>query len=300
MAVAALPPIDLRLLYQILTHIPGVETVCAEEKIASELYKQLKKAGFEARKKYKEQKIKVDRAELEKRIARSQYLIDFKSIEIDGKWLERLFKEYLLILKRSQEENAKLFEKLEQGFKQSQLDLEALVKKVFCFDSGYLEALARRLTLKTEDLFFLGFWLGNPVFELYAGKLKEKIDSDGWLKGYCPVCGSSPTMAYLRKDDGKRILWCQFCGTKWSFLRLKCPFCSNEDQKTLRYFYTDENDPYRVYVCDKCKKYVKTIDQRKLTGENDLDLVWENLDTSALDFVAQKDGYSTLAAWFEV
>lgn len=271
-----------------------------QEKMLKNLYRELEKVKAEAKKEYKEGKIKICQTELEKRINQSQHLIDLKNIEMDKKWLERLFKEYLLILKGFKKENGKVVKKLEQGFEQKALDLEILVKKVFCFDSGYLEALAQRLNLKTGDLFFWGLQLGNPVFELYAGKLKERIDPDKWLKGYCPVCGSSPAMAYLRKDDGKRILWCQFCGTRWSFLRLKCPFCSNEDQNTLRYFFTEENDSYRVYLCDKCKKYVKTIDQRKMKEDDNLDLGWKNLETLALDFLAQKDGYSTHGAWLGV
>jgi FdhE protein len=272
----------------------------AKEKMLINLYRELQSVKAEAKKKYKESNIKIFQAELEKRIAQSQHLIDLKKIKMDKKWLERLFKEYILILKRFKEENGKVAKKLEQGLKQKVLDLETLVKKVFCFDSDYLGALAQRLDLKIGDLFFLGLQLGNPVFELYAGKLKERIDLDRWLKGYCPVCGSSPAMAYLRKDDGKRILWCQFCGTKWSFLRLKCPFCSNEDQNALRYFFTEENDSYRVYLCDKCKKYMKTIDQRKIKEDDNLDMGWKNLETIALDFLAQKDGYSTHGAWLGV
>lgn len=107
-------------------------------------------------------------------------------------------------------------------------------------------------------------------------------------------------MAYLRHDDGKRILWCQFCGTEWSFLRLKCPYCYNDKQETLRYFFTEEKEAYRVYVCDKCKKYVKTIDQRKLSDYESMDLAWENLESLALDVLAQQDGYSTPPARAEV
>lgn len=273
--------------------------MCAEEKIPDNLYGQLESIKIEAQKKYQGRKIWIDGVELEKRIAQSQHLIDLNNIEMDREWLEGLFKEYLSVLKKFKKENAEFVKKLEQGFEQKQLDLEILVKKVFCSDSNFLEALARKLTVKKEDLSFLGLWLGNPVFELYAGKLQEKIDPDKWLRGHCPVCGSSPAMAYLRKDDGKRILWCQFCGTKWSFLRLKCPFCSNENQQTLRYFFTNENDAHRVYLCDKCKKYVKTIDQRKLKEEIDLDLKWENLATLELDYMAKKDGYSAPAG-FEV
>ena len=220
-----------------------------EERTLKNLYQELEKVKTEARERYNEGKIKIDRAELKKRVAQSQHLIDFNNLEIDREWLEGLFKEYLSTLRRLTE-NPEVINGLEQGFEREELDLEVLVKKVFCFDSDYLEALAKKLRLKVEDLFYWGLRLGTPVFELYAARLREKIDSDKWSKGYCPVCGSSPAMAYLRYDDGKRILWCRFCGTQWSFLRLKCPFCSNEDQNSLRYFFTDEEGPYRVQkVC---------------------------------------------------
>lgn len=255
------------------------------------LYQEWEKVKSVAKKDYKEGQIKIDQAELENRIDQSQCLLDLKNIEMDKKWLEGLFKEYLLILKRFKKGNGEVAKKIEESFEQGKFDLEVLVKKVFLSDSHYLRSLAQKLGVEDKDLFFLGLELGKPVFELYAEKLKGKIEFDKWGKGYCPICGSPPAMAYLRKDDGKRILWCQFCGTEWSFMRIKCPFCSNEDQRTLRYFFTDEKEPYRVYVCDKCKKYVKTIDQRKTEQGEGLDLGWENLQTFTMDLVAQKEGF---------
>ncbi len=271
-----------------------------EETVLEDLYQELDKIKTKAKQEYKDVNIKINLAELEKRIAQSQHLIDLKNLKIDNKWLERLFKNYLLILEKYKKENGEIAKKLDQGFKQQILDLETLAKKVFHFDSVYLETLAKKMNLKIEDLAFLGLQLINPVFELYAEKLIGKIETDKWSRGYCPVCGSPPVMAYLRKDDGKRILWCQFCGTKWSFLRLKCPFCSNEDQKTLKYFFTEENNSYRVYLCEKCKKYIKTIDQRKMKKGEKLDLGWKNIETLALDFLAQKEGYSSQKIVFSV
>jgi FdhE protein len=263
----------------------------SEKKMLRDLYLELEKVKTEAQKEYKEENIKIDQAELGKRLECSEYLLDFKDIQIDKKWLEGLLKEYFSMLRRFRKDDGKVVEKLEQSFEKKELDPEALVKKVFSFDSEYLGNLAKKLMVEAEDLNFLGLHLGNPVFELYAQRVLDKIDRDNWSKGFCPVCGSSPAIAYLRKEDGKRILWCQFCKTRWSFLRLKCPFCSNEDQKTLRYFFSDENDPHRVYVCDNCKKYVKTIDQRKMEKPEDLDMGWENLNTFALDLVAEKEGF---------
>ena len=268
-----------------------------EERLLKNLYQELEKVKTETKREYNAGKIKIDQAEIEKRISQSRHLIDLRNIEIDEKWLENLFRECLLILKRFKKEDGKVMEKIEERFERKELDLEVLVKRVFSSDSDYLQTLAKKLTLEVDDLYFLGLQLGNPIFELYAGKVREKIDLDNWLKGFCPVCGSSPAMAYLRKDDGKRILWCQFCGTEWSFLRLKCPFCSNEDQKTLRYFFTDEKEPRRVHECDKYKKYVKTIDQRKMEKPEELDLHRESVDTLFLDLLARKDGYSNVMAF---
>jgi len=244
---------------------------------SKESYQELESARAEAKKGYSQANIKIDQALLEKRLAQSQHMIDLSKIHVDKKWLGALFEAYVAVLKKSKKEIAKALEKLEKGLQRKELDLEILTKKVFSFDKKYLEELAQKLSVEVDDLRFLGLRLGNPVFELYADKLKHRIEEGKWSKGFCPVCGSSPAMAYLREDDGKRILWCQFCSTQWSFMRLKCPFCSNDDQKTLRYFFTDEDDPHRVYVCDRCKRYLKTVDQRKMENPEDLDLVWENL-----------------------
>jgi FdhE protein len=62
---------------------------------------------------------------------------------------------------------------------------------------------------------------------------------------------------------GERFLLCSFCGHKWSSRRLYCTFCDNTDSITLNYIYSDEEKEYRVDLCDKCKKYIKTIDTRK-------------------------------------
>jgi len=81
-----------------------------------------------------------------------------------------------------------------------------------------------------------------------------------------------------------------------------CPFCGNEDHNTLRFFLVEEGsasvkDSFRVDVCDKCKRYVKTLDERKQGNSEKSDLYMENLNTVYLDILAQKDGYKSPTYW---
>ena len=131
----------------------------------------------------------------------------------------------------------------------------------------------------------------RPIFEVYADRMQKYINRESWQRNHCPVCGSKPGMAELMKDDGKRFLVCSFCGTDWQFARLKCPYCGNDNHKELKYFYLDEDSRgYRIDVCKKCRKYIKTIDRRQIGEE--LILPLEDVGTLHLDFIAQKEGYA--------
>ena len=85
---------------------------------------------------------------------------------------------------------------------------------------------------------------------------------------------------------------CSRCDAEWLFQRLECPSCGSQDQKTLAY-YTDDKGLYRLYVCDKCKRYLKAIDLRQ--AETEVLLPIERLLSFELDMQAQQQGYSPCA-----
>jgi FdhE protein len=97
-------------------------------------------------------------------------------------------------------------------------------------------------------------------------------------------------MAKFQKDDGRRILECYLCGTQWAFKRLRCPFCGNEDHKTLGYLFLD-GDSCRIDKCDNCKRYIKTLDERKSTQDQPLSLLVQDVATLYLDILAIREGY---------
>ncbi|MFH1962157.1 MAG: formate dehydrogenase accessory protein FdhE [bacterium] len=124
-----------------------------------------------------------------------------------------------------------------------------------------------------------------------ADKLRDSIDDSRWLRGYCPMCGNKPQMARLQKEDGKRFLQCGICSTQWQFMRIKCIYCGTEDQNDLRFFWADDDSPYRVDFCRKCKGYIKTIDERKCQEGGEINLFIEDLSTAYLDILAVEQGY---------
>ena len=128
----------------------------------------------------------------------------------------------------------------------------------------------------------------KPFLESHAVLLNGLVDQEHWRHGYCPVCGGSPDFAFLDRDRASRWLFCSRCNAEWLFQRLECPFCGNEDQKSLAYF-TDDTGLYRLYVCEKCRHYIKTIDLRQTAA--DILLPLERLETIDLDTQAQQKGY---------
>lgn len=104
-----------------------------------------------------------------------------------------------------------------------------------------------------------------------------------WSTGYCPVCGSSPGLSML-KGQGDRYYVCSFCWHEWLTPRIYCPFCGNTDSRQLHYFFSDDEPEYRVDGCDRCSRYIKTVDLRK-TGRTIVPPV-EAIATLHLDFKA--------------
>ncbi len=131
----------------------------------------------------------------------------------------------------------------------------------------------------------------RPELEVIAKKYEEVVGKSEWSEGYCPICGKEPKIGEIRKDEeGKRYLFCHQCGCKWYFYRIKCPFCGNDEQHSLAYFEVEGEERYRVDVCNKCWRYIKTIELPKSSEEPNMDV--EDIATLHLDMIAFEEGYN--------
>jgi formate dehydrogenase maturation protein FdhE len=138
---------------------------------------------------------------------------------------------------------------------------------------------------------FLARASASPVLET-APRLAsrgETIDSR-----HCPNCGGPPQLSYFGLSEealvtAPRRLLCSRCGGSWSYARMVCAGCGNEDAAKLPIFADHERFPsLRVDACDVCRSYLITIDQPK---DRDAVPVVDELVALPLDLYARERGY---------
>jgi FdhE protein len=156
-----------------------------------------------------------------------------------------------------------------------------------------IEAYAKELEVPLAVLQALTKLSIQPSLLATVVSVARSSKLDRWRRPYCPICGGLPAIAALVGEEGKRKGLCSFCGHLWKLPRLGCPFCGNEKQEDLRYFYGEGDDIYRVQVCEQCKGYIKVVDTRE--GGDPKALAVDDVVTAHLDLLAEEEGYQRKA-----
>jgi FdhE protein len=125
-----------------------------------------------------------------------------------------------------------------------------------------------------------------PYLQRACSAILPHIPQNAWQRPYCPVCGGKPSFAELGKESGTRRLLCSRCSAEWMYGRLGCAFCEGTEKHM---YYQSMDELYRLYVCDRCNRYLKTIDRRQT--DRDVHLPVECIVTVPMDIAAQQKGY---------
>jgi FdhE protein len=226
-------------------------------------------------------------------------LIDKADFTVDISASEALLRKICLLAIETNEVLAEAVPKIVDAMDKGTLGASAMFSKILGEDDAYFDEAARNLETDKKILAFMAYFSMKPSIYLCAEQLATYLDKETpWEKGYCPICGSPPALSILR-DEGARFLLCSFCGHEWQTTRIYCPFCDNNDQNALHYFFSEEEKDYRVDVCDKCKKYIKTVDTRKM--KRPVDPFVEQISTLHLDLLAQEQGLeSGIPIWLQM
>ena len=233
----------------------------------------------------------VDKKLVKTRRDKGLPLLGREGFTLDLEAAHRLFSTISAIGQQSTPKMGDEIPKITEAVEAGELDLRELLSKHY--DELHLGHEAERCGLDTGILSFLVQVSVKPSVTAQMEQLRGAIDLEEWLQGECPLCGSPPQMARWKDEEGKRYLQCSFCSCQWRWERIACPSCNNKDMESLHYLYSEEEEAYRVDLCDQCKGYIKTVDSRKLDYEPYVDL--EDIVTLHLDILAMEKGYRRAA-----
>ena len=186
---------------------------------------------------------------------------------------------------------------IRQAFSAGSLNPERCVTILTRDPGGEAEAAAADLGVGRLSMQFILGQIVKPLVEKKAEALSAIIAGLGWPKGYCPVCGSMPELAFIKGEEGRRWLRCALCSQCWRFDRLFCPFCENENQEELLVYCVAGREQERAEICEKCGRYVVCIDLRGQGDESVLEVA--AIGMMHLDVLTQEKGLlpAAVCAW---
>ncbi len=231
--------------------------------------------------------------EVQARLSQGLPLLRSQEVTLDWETLFNLYQQVCRIAARHRPDLSAQFERLLKLLDDDPTTVQDLLTSYL--DEGDLTATAAGRGTNREqenDQRDISTFVFNhalhPFLRTYADALGPVVKQELWQRGRCPICGGEPNLAFLDEDVGARHLVCSRCDSQWLFPRVKCPFCNTSEPSNLSY-YPSEDEKYRLYVCQGCQRYLKTVDLRK--ARHRVLLPVERITTVALDIAARQEGY---------
>lgn len=218
-------------------------------------------------------------------------LLDNHRFISDSATVEGLFQALIEIARQGNEYLRGEMEKLLEAHRSGQLTPARLLGRDLHTLSGRVTRTARWLNVDRNAVAFLAMNSLRPYYEVVAGMVDGAFDEQRDLAGHCPVCGSLPVLATISGPTVQRHFFCYVCACHWHADRLFCPYCTCRDHAKLGYIYAVEERRYRAYLCEKCRRYLKTLVSEDEAAKEALPVL-EDLTTTFLDLLAEREGFT--------
>lgn len=127
----------------------------------------------------------------------------------------------------------------------------------------------------------------RPILTRCADAIMARTTFPGWQHHICPLCGGEPDLAVIT-PAAERLLICSRCAARWAFSQLACPFCLNDDRRTITSL-ASRDGRYRLSCCDSCMRYIKAYDARR--AARPVMPPVDGVATLPLDAAAMQRGY---------
>lgn len=235
--------------------------------------------------------VPLDRDMALQRLAKGRPLFSPEAFPLDPRTHEAFLQTVCDLAETAPDPLAGCAREMAESLSKGALDMGDLGHAALADDNTALARLAAELGVDGSALHLLLASALAPFAARFAEKVAVTLltDAPPWEHGRCPICGRLPTLSSLG-DKGKRRLICGFCQYQWGAPRIFCPACETRDKGNLAYFFSAEEAEYRVYTCEGCRFYLKSIDLRVL-GRPFYPPA-EMLLTLHLDIQAQEQGFT--------
>jgi FdhE protein len=223
--------------------------------------------------------------------SRKPLLEQFKP-QIDLTLFKDSYQRFLSFLKQERQDVESKIDKL--IYKQDTIDFERLIKPGPAIDPAYAAQLSDSFVFPQELFIFTLDHTLRPYLRVMAEPYYEDLADERFywqFPNICPLCGAKSSFSRLQPEDGQRLMFCDHCFAEWKVQYLACVYCGHDTPGEINYLKVDDDKAYRVYVCEKCKGYLKTYDERSAGTPTDLFIA--NIETVYLDMLAQDRGYTT-------
>lgn len=223
--------------------------------------------------------------------SRKPLLEQFRS-ELDLALFEDSYRRFLSFLKQERKDVESKIDKMFDN--QESMDFNCLIKPGPEIDTACAAQTADSLGLPQELFIFTLDHTLRPYLRVMAEPYYNDLADERFywqFPNICPICGAKSSFSRLQPEDGQRLMFCDHCFAEWKVQYLACVYCGHNTPGEINYLKVDEDKAYRVYVCEKCKGYLKTYDERSAGTPTDLFIA--NIETVYLDMLAQDRGYTT-------
>lgn len=233
-------------------------------------------------------RLQLDAAEAARAVQAGEPLLLAGGMEVDLGEVEAELRDVAALLRDVAEGPAR---QAARAVASAPISFDELLAAALRGDGAGIEAGAFQLDVPADEIATILELAVQPALWAAAEQAAVLNDFLGWHRGYCPVCGAWPLYAELVGAQKERHLRCGRCGARWAWAVLLCPYCGNDDHRTLGFLENpDEREHRRVDVCDRCKGYLKAI--ASFTPAASPQLAAEDAATVHLDLAARERGYA--------
>jgi len=217
-------------------------------------------------------------------------LVDHSRFEIDFIQSEKLLKKLCSLFSESESEYAFSAERVLKAVEDGTIDIGRFITAYLRDDGPAINDLMEQISAESGHFALLLYNSIKPSLMTFAEKTSPLLDEGiSRERGICPICGSAPALSVFLKD-GNRSLVCSFCWHQWKTSRITCHHCGNTDHESLKYYAVEDEEEYRIDVCEKCKNYIKTVDSRN--ADRYIYPSLEYVSTPHLDIKITEMGYA--------